>query len=268
VQSTLYPNRKRNPGFTLIELLVVIAIIAILAAILFPVFAQARESARKTACLSNLKQVMLGAGMYAQDYDGQMLPSWLNYPGVPEAEAWRKGWSAIVNPYTKNLGITECPSVSDAWGTHTAARPDNPNRHTPLGIGHVHDQLGWDGFTVNESSISRPADMVFFVDAAAIYDGADPWKEQSSAYDKYLRNMDSPKPANNQVPAMIIRSPDQYLAGAAAWCSVDVPIARHSQTANVGFVDGHAKSIRPSKFWIRTREEWNTRPDNAFRRSP
>src|SRR5438132_3273033 len=64
---------RRHAGFTLIELLVVIAIIAILAAILFPVFAQARDKARQTACLSNLKQLSLGVLMYAQDYD-EVLP--------------------------------------------------------------------------------------------------------------------------------------------------------------------------------------------------
>ena len=66
---------QRRHGFTLIELLVVIAIIAVLAAILFPVFAQAREQARQTTCLSNLKQLGTGLTMYAQDYD-ETLPSW------------------------------------------------------------------------------------------------------------------------------------------------------------------------------------------------
>ena len=66
---------KQHPGFTLIELLVVIAIIAILAAILFPVFAQARDQARQTTCLSNMKQLGTGLMMYGQDYD-ENLPSW------------------------------------------------------------------------------------------------------------------------------------------------------------------------------------------------
>ena len=259
---------RRQYGFTLIELLVVIAIIAILAAILFPVFAQAREKARQTSCLSNIKQVLAGAGMYAQDYDGGMLPSWLNYQNIPAGQEYRRGWSAIIEPYTKNLGIAECPSVGTAWGTHTAPRPNDPNRHTPLGIGHVHDQLGWDTFTVKESHIARSADMIYFVDAAAIYDGGDPWNGQSTAYTKYLQNPDLPNPGVNQVPAMIIRSPAQYIGGAAGWCSVDVPIARHTGTANVGFVDGHAKAMRPSRFWIRTQAEWDARADNAFRAAP
>ena len=72
-------RRRRAPGFTLIELLVVIAIIAILAAILFPVFAQARESARQSTCLSNIKQIGISMAMYIQDYDG-------TYPSQPRMD--------------------------------------------------------------------------------------------------------------------------------------------------------------------------------------
>src|SRR6188508_251247 len=97
------PLRRCKRGFTLIELLVVIAIIAILAAILFPVFAQARAAARKTSCLSNLKQQLLGAGMYAQDYDEKLLASWLNYNGGTD-------WRTMIQPYVKNRGILVCPS--------------------------------------------------------------------------------------------------------------------------------------------------------------
>src|SRR5437879_89437 len=97
-------------AFTLIELLVVIAIIAILAAILFPVFAQAREQARKTSCLSNCKQIGLGMQMYAQDYD-EMLPGWPDPQRHPLFGTWT--WSIVVpliNNYTKNTTIWSCPS--------------------------------------------------------------------------------------------------------------------------------------------------------------
>lgn len=102
-------------GFTLIELLVVIAIIAILAAILFPVFASAREAARRTACLSNTKQLGLAALLYAQDYDERLpLFTWdySTYWSIawsPESNRWlREG--AILFPYTKSNGIQSCPS--------------------------------------------------------------------------------------------------------------------------------------------------------------
>jgi prepilin-type N-terminal cleavage/methylation domain-containing protein/prepilin-type processing-associated H-X9-DG protein len=95
-------HRKRS-GFTLIELLVVIAIIAILAAILFPVFAQAREKARATSCLSNAKQLGLGVLMYAQDNDE-------TYPMGCDDTWWQGGWSMTTQPYIKNIGILRCPS--------------------------------------------------------------------------------------------------------------------------------------------------------------
>ena len=110
------PARPRR-AFTLIELLVVIAIIAILAAILFPVFARARENARRASCQSNLKQIGLGVAMYAQDYDGGLVPykNW-NSGGTALTEAW----NALVVPldgYVKNTQIFRCPSAPSLRGT-------------------------------------------------------------------------------------------------------------------------------------------------------
>jgi len=99
----------RRAGFTLIELLVVIAIIAILAAILFPVFARAREKARQTSCLSNMKQLSLGIYMYAQDYDER-------FPGgggMGDNGAWHPAWWEEIYPYVKNAQVFECPSHSN-----------------------------------------------------------------------------------------------------------------------------------------------------------
>jgi prepilin-type N-terminal cleavage/methylation domain-containing protein/prepilin-type processing-associated H-X9-DG protein len=97
-------NRKR--GFTLIELLVVIAIIAILAAILFPVFARARENARRTSCQSNLKQLALGIKQYLQDYDERFPHS----TGATVSDL--SGWAYVTQPYVKNEQILQCPSQS------------------------------------------------------------------------------------------------------------------------------------------------------------
>src|SRR5438552_8343561 len=97
--------QRRIQGFTLIELLVVIAIIAILAAILFPVFAQAREKARAVSCLSNIKQLGLAVNMYVQDYDE-------TYPIACPNDWWYYIWGVNVQPYIKNVQVFKCPSDS------------------------------------------------------------------------------------------------------------------------------------------------------------
>jgi prepilin-type N-terminal cleavage/methylation domain-containing protein/prepilin-type processing-associated H-X9-DG protein len=110
----------KRAGFTLIELLVVIAIIAILAAILFPVFARAREKARQTSCLSNLKQMGLAWLQYAQDYDGVTVPVQtgpVTAYTLPDGDA-SSGfiyWAALLYPYTRNVQVYNCPSNSFAW---------------------------------------------------------------------------------------------------------------------------------------------------------
>src|SRR5688572_21607664 len=100
--------KMRTRGFTLIELLVVIAIIAILAAILFPVFAQARERARQVGCLSNARQLSTALYIYAQDYDENIVPASLR----PADNSLPMIWSQIVQPYVKNEGIYLCPSAT------------------------------------------------------------------------------------------------------------------------------------------------------------
>ena len=97
-------------GFTLIELLVVIAIIAILAAILFPVFAKAREKARQSSCLSNVKQLVLGVMQYTQDYDEVLPASSCSY----QIAAVDFNWYDQLSPYLKNTQILKCPSYNAA----------------------------------------------------------------------------------------------------------------------------------------------------------
>jgi len=136
----------KRSGFTLIELLVVIAIIAILAAILFPVFARAREKARQASCLSNVKQIGLGALMYAQDNDERFMPP-VNCPSITGcfvgAEHNGSGYMPL-NPYIKNTQLWECPSCDD----------------DPV------YSYGWNRSldTGKMATIQRPAETVFFAD--------------------------------------------------------------------------------------------------------
>ena len=133
-------------GFTLIELLVVIAIIAILAAILFPVFARAREKARQTSCLSNVKQLGLGFMMYAQDYD-ERLPAGCVY-GI----GW---WFDFIIPYVKNSQVFTCPShVSPgAYSVPLSYSVPYNNLFTDTGSGPRGAKL---------ASLERPAEMLLF----------------------------------------------------------------------------------------------------------
>jgi prepilin-type N-terminal cleavage/methylation domain-containing protein/prepilin-type processing-associated H-X9-DG protein len=116
-----------NRAFTLIELLVVIAIIAILAAILFPVFAQAREKARAASCLSNMKQIMTGVKMYTQDYDEVSLWSWY----LPRPGGGFNTWMEMVYPYVKNRDLFICPSAPKdrtAYTTSCAGTAELPGK--------------------------------------------------------------------------------------------------------------------------------------------
>src|SRR5438128_4690943 len=115
-------RRLPRAGFTLIELLVVIAIIAILAAILFPVFAQARAKARQTSCLSNMKQIGTALYMYLQDYDEVLAGNDTNAEGFglnlgfmnpqTNAQYTRRNWAREIQPYSKNVQILLCPQTA------------------------------------------------------------------------------------------------------------------------------------------------------------
>lgn len=125
------PARPALRGFTLIELLVVIAIIAILASILFPVFAQTREKARQIQCISNMNQIGQATLMYVSDYDGAYYPHRHNCPGgsacnpflldpqtaagVSRGARTRIFWISLLQPYAKNYGVFRCPSNANAW---------------------------------------------------------------------------------------------------------------------------------------------------------
>ncbi len=144
----------RKTGFTLIELLVVIAIIAILAAILFPVFARARENARKSSCQSNVKQLGTANMMYAQDYDERTLP----YSTLPSGGG--VSWYDLVQPYVKNTNVLVCPSqsISTLW----------QGRRVSYGINRTTGCLGEGGYDgVALARINYPAETLLFVETRA-----------------------------------------------------------------------------------------------------
>jgi prepilin-type N-terminal cleavage/methylation domain-containing protein len=167
-------------GFTLIELLVVIAIIAILAAILFPVFAQAKESAKKTACLSNTKQMGIGLYLYLNDYDDNLPMA--NYPdnGTTSAFSYRaegnaatsypaENWADIIQPYVKNYAVFKCaddssgPLVFD--GSNVPGYPLSYalNMYIYLGLGGWADFAGTTGQSM--SVIVDPSSKLFIVES-------------------------------------------------------------------------------------------------------
>src|SRR5665213_2933096 len=119
-------KQNKTTGFTLIELLVVIAIIAILAAILFPVFAKVREKARQISCASNLKQLGLGLIQYNQDYDERM-PCGAEDKGLADAPGacTGLGWAGATYPYVKSVGVFKCPddNTNPATVTGTSLSP-------------------------------------------------------------------------------------------------------------------------------------------------
>lgn len=152
-------------GFTLIELLVVIAIIAILAAILFPVFARAREKARQSSCLSNVKQLMTATLMYIQDYD-ERFPRYAGYraPSVVIPPGGYDYWFECIFPYTNNSQIFACPSRRNSnvrSGGEYAQHPDFPS-----GVGY-----GWNTYLSSDAlaDIKKPTQLGVIADGVNNY---------------------------------------------------------------------------------------------------
>ena len=157
-------KQSNRSAFTLIELLVVIAIIAILAAILFPVFAQARERARGIACLSNMKQLGLGLKMYAQDFDE-------SYPRCSFI-GMDFNWRNAIFPYVKNIDVYACPSNPAGRRRDGAGSAYAPGGRMPSGYGMnaiatswVPADWGWNATVLSEATITAPADMILIGEA-------------------------------------------------------------------------------------------------------
>jgi prepilin-type N-terminal cleavage/methylation domain-containing protein/prepilin-type processing-associated H-X9-DG protein len=234
------PSRIRSRGFTLIELLVVIAIIAILAAILFPVFAKAREKARQTACLSNEKQIMLGMVQYSQDND-EVFP--FIYINIGPTNV---GWFQMIHPYIKSHAVFICPDDANSSASPASWFGANPpDYEPPFHTGYiVNVQTGLsptDGIRNSLAATVSPASTVYLADGAA----------QPTAYAPFITSASTIKPQ-----AWILEdpttdhafSPGPSLAtgGSGDWAG---PAIRHTEGCNVGFYDGHAKWMRPAVWY-------------------
>ena len=257
-------NHRLSSGrsaFTLIELLVVIAIIAILAAILFPVFAQAREKARAITCVSNLKQLGEATMMYHQDYDEVCLPAHMSYSDTDvgkyngQVRDWARFWPYIIQPYMKNFGALTCPDVTAINGPFWSTDPEGKLGGSSILINDTMSTWGGDNGAVDAThvnAINKPAEMVLFADAMSIYQGDNEWSGQGAARDAFLKNPDdygAYKKINSG--GMFFNEFRLSWAGTGGGDTVQIPVPRHNGLCNVVFFDGHAKAIRLSQYWIR-----------------
>ncbi len=219
---------ERSRGFTLIELLVVIAIIAILAAILFPVFAQAREKARASACLSNTKQIGTAIMMYTQDYD-ETLPEYWDDNDAKNPNPNPLGyWHNHLQPYIKNYQVFICPSAHSKdertvdTGDGTPAQRKNLRWNGSGSYGWNYWYLGaWPGQIFTLAQVTVPAETIavgemnHIINPGVIY----------------------PAPLCQGSPSWLaaIKSDKDRLKYWSQWA------ARHQDGSNLVFVDGHSK---------------------------
>jgi prepilin-type N-terminal cleavage/methylation domain-containing protein/prepilin-type processing-associated H-X9-DG protein len=240
-------------AFTLIELLVVIAIIAILAAILFPVFAQAREKARGISCLSNIKQDGLGVLMYTQDYDE-------TYP-IGVQNDWNNSWPVGILPYTKNNGIFRCPDddtqalVSGGWTVPWGGVPISYASNGYIAWngsgwslkGVIGMSQPWLGNGVqSQAAVGKAAESVMITERHNRDNlAAGGWGNLSSfgpgEVIMFGDNSLWPTIAPEGIPDGTRNPNNKYPTGPNGCVT-----AHHSELANFLLVDGHAKALRPS----------------------
>ncbi len=265
-------------AFTLIELLVVIAIIAILAAILFPVFAKAREKARQSSCLSNEKQAALAVTQYVSDYD-ETFPQHYYYPNNTSSAGGYAHWTGTCSPYVKNVGIFVCPSdpSKGAGPTNYSTATNNRGYGVPGGqvpqtdadLDHQAPRLSYVGNelvmprkrrtsdpanVVGLSMVEAPAEVILFTDATSEIAR---WNGSSAASGAAIK---SHRPVNGiQLVGGGVFDGETFTGGAvealpqsAALAAIATPSAsghhiqylqpdRHNGGSNYAFCDGHVK---------------------------
>ena len=268
---------RKNLGFTLIELLVVIAIIAILAAILFPVFAQARSSARKATSLSNIKQIALGVLMYTQDYD-ETFPQSEYGGGAAEPLYPHVEWYAMIYPYTKSGDRTHVNGVDQSWGKdgifRAPAYPRMPSADpNDQGGGHSYGvdegifvanyenpACGWcssqkPNDPVTQAMIPNVASKTIIMEKGANYSSWSypfyhPWQPMwvgpilRTANDPSTRFRDG---VDVYTPGTSVYSPyfdsDCPSDWDGGWECAAHPRYRYSNTCPTAFADGHVKAV-------------------------
>ncbi len=208
----------KRTGFTLIELLVVVAIIAILSAILFPVFAQAREKARSVSCLSNVRQIGAAYMMYASDYDG-FLPLTLDSPG--------SSWTDQCQPYLKNRQVYRCPSDRSVnWTTPKKAGQGLRKSSYFLSF-YLQGASEWG----NTAAIDKPAQVIYLAESADNTTG------------------DHFHPGGWGNPC------EDGSGSCAGWNAflepAELNARQHQEGSNYGYADGHAKWARFASLWFR-----------------
>lgn len=237
-------------GFTLIELLVVIAIIAILAAILFPVFAQARKSARKASCQSNQKQIVTGLLMFADDQQGRFPCAYFN--GEPEAfgsnSPWQ--WKAVIKPYLKTPQVFLCPEDPDrkyksVWATTTFQGVENFDRPASYRYNNTmvkRGPKGWPSRPWKQSDVESASSMILICESQA-YPTPIPAGTKIEDVTNYEWNQVAAYSAKPEAPQAQI----SYLMNKPDSCPC--AFERHGNGANYGFLDGHVQFIQWRETW-------------------
>lgn len=248
-------SQGRTTGFTLIELLVVIAIIAILAAILFPVFAQTREKARQISCASNEKQLGLAFTMYVQDND-EAFPSGISNPPATNADEQGTGWSSEIYPYVKSTGVYKCPDDSTPNGAGSNVTPVsyfyNCNLAGPTGGGLGIASVGLPAQTVLVGEDTGVVDNVTNNAQAQPTDAVGDFEDPLYPKGRYLNRTHGPLqgvqcptyPGSGGAPCYC--PPDSWMVtdGYNSYSCVFAVVEYHGLAmANILAVDGHVKFI-------------------------